>query len=123
MNGIETSEWMALNEIAGQKGVKVNHLRSSTMAFEIGLPETLTKRTRFKGFCVGNVTAPCAASLANFASRLLALLAFLIGWISAIGVPRSVTMTSSPCLACLRYSVRRSFSCLTPTVLIRTDPQ
>jgi hypothetical protein len=24
-------------------------------------------------------------------------------------VPRSVTTTSSPCLACLRYSVRRSF--------------
>ena len=59
------------------------------MAFEIGLPETVTNRTRFRGFRVGNATRPCAASLASFASKLTALSALLIGWISAIGLPRS----------------------------------
>jgi hypothetical protein len=43
---------------------------------------------------VGNATTPWAESLASLASKLRALSAFLIGWISAMGLPRSVIMTS-----------------------------
>src|SRR5579884_324221 len=41
-----------------------------------------------------------------------------MGWITAMGLPRSVTTTSSPCLVRRRYAVRRFFSSLIPTVLM-----
>ena len=69
--------------------IKLNHLRSSTMTFEIGLPETFTRRTRFRGFWVGNVTVPRAASLASLTPRLAALLARLSCFTPAVLIKTS----------------------------------
>src|SRR5882762_2935445 len=96
--------------------IEVGHRRSSMTVLEMSPPRILTARMRFKGFRVGSVTRPWAASAARRASRLPTCLADVIGVSRAMGLPRSVTMISSPCLVRRKYRVRPFLSSLTPTV-------
>src|SRR2546428_2730240 len=96
--------------------VEVGQRRASMTVLEMSGAEILTARMRFSGFRVGSVRRPWAASAARRASRLAACFADLIGVSRAIGLPRSVTMISSPCLVRRKYRVRPFLSSLTPTV-------
>ncbi len=51
-------------------GVQVVHRLSSRMVFERGRPDTFTLRTFLRGFFVGSVINPLAASFPSFASVL-----------------------------------------------------
>src|SRR6266540_1950046 len=98
--------------------VQVRHRRSSRTVRESGVPFTVMSRPPLRGLRLGKVTTPRAARPASRASRLEARLPWPIGWMTAMGFPRSVTTISPPFFVSRRYRVNRFFSSRTPTVLM-----
>src|SRR6266851_7613340 len=98
--------------------VEVVHRRSSRTVRESGAPFTITSLLPLRALRLGSVTMPRAASSASRPSRLVARLPWRIGWMTAMGFPRSVTTISPPFFVYRRYRVNRFFSSRTPTVLM-----
>src|SRR5439155_13960033 len=122
-SGERLDDWRSrLDDVAFHQcaRVEIGHRRSSMMILESGRPEILIGRSRLSGLRVGSVRIPWAASFASRASRLVARFADLMGMSSAMGLPRSVTTISSPCLVWRRYRVSLFLRSLTPTVLTQS---
>ena len=95
--------------------LEIVHRRSAMICLESKAPATFSLWIRGGKGRSSTWISPFTASAAILASMLLPALALPVDTIMAMGLPRSVTITSRSAFASFRYEVSRFLSSRTPT--------